>query len=153
MNDRKTHTPSQKFSSAVPGKGGLTRIVNAAKNTLTGVREGVTTEAAITQEAFILAIALPVSFFIADSLWVWVALIASLLGVLAVEFLNTAIERLCDHVHPEKHEDIRATKDFGSAGVFFALAIAGLVWGAAVLRALGVILVRLNIMLAYNKPG
>ena len=139
METSKTRSPDRKKPSAIPGKGGLTRIVHATKYTITGLREGVTTEAAITQEAVIFALALPVSVFIADSLWTWVALIASLLGVLAVEFLNTAIERLCDHVHPGKHEDIRATKDFGSAAVFFALAIAGLVWGAAALRTLGVV--------------
>ena len=147
MNARQTRARDRKQSahahlkqpSAVPGKGGLTRIAHAAKNTLAGLREGVVTEAAITQEAVIFAIALPVSFFIAGDLWTWVALIASLLGVLVAEFLNTAIERLCDHLHPGLHENIRATKDFGSAGVFFALAIAGLVWGAATLRAFGLV--------------
>lgn len=139
MSTRKTGKPDQLKSSAVPGKGGLARIARATRSSLTGLREGIATEAAITQEAVILVIALPVSLLIAGNLWTWVALIASLLGVLAVEFLNTALERLCDHVHPEKHEDIRATKDFGSAAVFFALAIAGLVWGAAALRALGAI--------------
>ena len=79
------------------------------------------------------------SFFIAETLWVWVALIAALLLVLAVEFLNAAIERLCDHLHPGKHEAIRITKDFASAGVLFALVLAGLVWGAAALRAFGVL--------------
>ena len=139
MMAKQTSDPASKKSSAIPGRGGLTRIARATKNTLAGLREGVTTEAAITQEAVVLAVALPVSIFLADSLWTWVALIASLLGVLAVEFLNTAIERLCDHVRPERHEDIRATKDFGSAAVFFSLAIAILVWGAATLQALGLV--------------
>ena len=128
-----------KPQSAVPGKGGVKRIVRAAKNSLNGLREGVRYEAAITQEAVIFVIALPLSFFIAGSLWTWVALIASLLLVFAVEFLNTAIERLCDHIHPDKHEAIRATKDFASAGVLFALMLAGLVWSAAALRAFGVL--------------
>jgi diacylglycerol kinase (ATP) len=57
-----------------------------------------------------------------------VALVASMLLVLSVEFLNTAIERLCDHVHPDKHEAIRITKDLASAGVFFTLVLSGLVW-------------------------
>jgi len=139
MNAKQTGAPDRKQPSAMPGRGGLTRIFHATRSTLAGLREGITTEAAITQEAVVLAIALPVSVFIAGSLWVWVALIASLLAVLAVEFLNTAIERLCDHLHPGIHENIRATKDYGSAAVFFALAIAGLVWGAATLRALGIV--------------
>jgi len=115
------------------------RVARATRNSLNGLREGVRSEAAIMQEAVIFVIALPLSFFIAGTLWVWVALIASLLLVLAVEFLNTAIERLCDHLHPGEHEAIRVTKDFASAGVFFALVLAGVVWGAAALRAFGVL--------------
>jgi len=81
--------------------------------------------------------ALPLSFFIAKDLWTWVALVASLLLVLSVEFLNTAIERLCNHIHPDRHDAIRITKDLASAGVFFTLVLAGLVWIAAILARLG----------------
>ncbi len=129
----------EKQQSGVTGKGGLMRIMGAMKNTMNGLRAGLRTEAAIQQEMAVLAMALPVSFFIADSLWTWVALIASLLAVLAVEFLNSAIEELCDHLHPDRHEAIGITKDYASAGVFFTLALAGLVWGAAVLRAFDVV--------------
>ena len=128
-----------KQRSAVPGKGGMSRIAESFANTLGGLREGILTEAAIKQEIAIAAVALPLSFFLADSVWIWVALIASLLLVLAVEFLNTAIERLCNHLHPGRHEAIRATKDLASAGVFFALLLAGLVWSAALLLKLEVL--------------
>jgi diacylglycerol kinase (ATP) len=127
-NSRYNHLNVQ---SAVPGRGGLTRIRAAFWNTASGLREGLTTEVAIKQEVTIACVALPFSFLIAHDLWTWVALIASLLFVLSIEFLNTAIERLCNHLHPEKHEAIRITKDLASAGVFFALALAGLVWLAA----------------------
>lgn len=125
--------------SALQGKGGFARLSAAFRNTLGGLREGISTEAAIKQEVAIAAIALPLSFFVAENVWVWAALIGSLCLVLAVEFLNTAIERLCDHLHPGEHEAIRITKDFGSAGVFFALLLAGIVWCAALLRTLGMI--------------
>jgi diacylglycerol kinase (ATP) len=118
--------------SALPGKGGLARIGRAFVNTLGGFREGLATEAAIKQEAFLLLIALPVSFFVADTLWVWVALMGSLVLLLAAEFLNTAIERLCNHLHPEKHEAIKVTKDLASAGVFCVIALTALVWVVAV---------------------
>jgi diacylglycerol kinase (ATP) len=118
--------------SALPGKGGLTRIGRAFWNTIGGFREGLSTEAAIKQEAALLAIALPVSFFVATNVWIWVALIGSLILLLAVEFLNTAIERLCNHLHPEKHVAIKVTKDLASAGVFCVIALTALVWIAAV---------------------
>jgi diacylglycerol kinase (ATP) len=118
--------------SALPGKGGLARIGRAFLNTLCGVREGLSTEAAIKQEAFLLVIALPVSVFVADTLWTWAALIGSLVLLLAAEFLNTAIERLCNHLHPEKHEAIKVTKDLASAGVFCVIALTALIWIVAV---------------------
>ena len=124
--------------AALPGRGGLARIRAAFWHTIGGLREGLSSEAAIKQEVAVALIALPLSFFIATDLWTWVALIGSLFLLLAIEFLNTAIERLCNHVEPEKHDAIRVTKDLASAGVFFAIALTGLIWIAAVLARLGV---------------
>ena len=117
--------------SALPGRGGLARIAAAFWNSFRGLQEGLSTESAIQQEMAIACLLVPLSFFIARDVWTWVALIASLFFVLSIEFLNTAIERLCNHIQPGKHEAIRITKDLASAGVFFALALGALVWGAA----------------------
>ena len=117
--------------SAMPGRGGLARVGAAFWNSLRGLQEGLSTESAIKQEFAIACVLLPLSFFIARDLWTWVALVGSILFVLAIEFLNTAIERLCNHIEPKKHEAIRITKDLASAGVFFALTLAGLIWVAA----------------------
>jgi diacylglycerol kinase (ATP) len=117
--------------SALPGRGGLARIAAAFWNSLRGLQEGLNTESAIKQEVAIACLLVPLSFFVAKDVWSWVALIASLAFVLSVEFLNTAIERLCNHIQPSKHEAIRVTKDLASAGVFFSLILAALVWGAA----------------------
>ncbi len=117
--------------SALPGKGGLARIAAAFWNSLRGLQEGLHTESAIKQEVAIACLLLPLSLFVATDVWTWVALIASLLFVLSVEFMNTAIERLCNHIQPDKHEAIRITKDLASAAVFFSLILAALVWGAA----------------------
>ena len=117
--------------AALPGRGGLARIAAAFWNSLGGLREGLSTESAIKQEVAIACVLLPLSFFIARDVWTWVALVASLLFVLSIEFLNTAIERLCNHIQPDRHEAIRITKDLASAAVFFALALGALVWIAA----------------------
>jgi diacylglycerol kinase (ATP) len=78
-------------------------------------------------------LALPLSVLVATNVGIWLALVASVLFVLAIEFLNTAVERLCNHVTPERHEAIRVTKDLASTAVFFALLLAGLVWIVALL--------------------
>src|ERR1700687_3966730 len=91
QNSRYNHLNVQ---SAVPGRGGITRITAAFWSTASGLREGLTTEAAIKQEVIIAFVAVPFSILIARDLWTWVALVATLLFVLSIEFLNTAIERL-----------------------------------------------------------
>src|SRR3984957_12201853 len=106
------------------------RIFSATKNSLRGIVDGVKTEAAVREEAIAFVLAVPVGFFIAPSLAWYVAMIGALFVVLAVEFLNTAIEKLSDHVTPEQHRDIGRIKDFGSSAVFFALRPYGFVWVA-----------------------
>ncbi len=135
MAEGRTEKPARKRAepkavSAVPNEG-LDRIWRAFLNSMRGLQEGLLTELAIRQEMAIAALGLVLSFFVARDIWTWMALVGSMLLVLSAEFLNTAIERLCDHVHPDKHEAIRITKDLASAGVFFALVLCGLVWLAA----------------------
>jgi diacylglycerol kinase (ATP) len=108
------------------------RLFSATKNSLRGIVDGVKTETAVREEAIVFVIAVPLGIFVAPSLAWYVAMIAALLVLLAVEFLNTAIEKLSDHVTPEQHRDIGRIKDFGSSAVFCALALAGLVWLAAI---------------------
>src|SRR5262249_56142190 len=78
-------------------------------------------------------------FFIAPTVAWYVAMIGSLLVLLAVEFLNTAIEKLSDHVTPEHHKAIGRIKDYGSAAVFSAICLSGLIWLAALAIRCGLI--------------
>jgi diacylglycerol kinase (ATP) len=115
------------------------RLYRATINTLRGLACGIKTEAALREEAIVLALALPVAIFVAPSVAWYVAMIGSLLVVLAIELLNTAIEKLADHVTREQHPQIGLVKDFGSAAVFCALCLAGLVWLAALALRLGIV--------------
>ena len=94
---------------------------------------GGRTERAVRLELVLLALGLPVAIVLGGHLWVRVALIASLLLMLGAELLNTAIEKLCDHLHPGRHDRIGIVKDLASAGAFLTQVIAALVWGAAVI--------------------
>jgi diacylglycerol kinase (ATP) len=81
----------------------------------------------------------PQGVVVAPSAAWYATMIAAILILLAVEFLNTAIERLADHVTREQHVDIRRIKDFGSAAVFCALCLVGLVWLAAIAVRVGLL--------------
>lgn len=111
-------------------------IVIAFLNSWLGLRHGARTERAVRQELALLALGVPVALVLGASLWVKVALIASLLLMLAAEFLNTALEKLCDHLHPGRHPAIGTVKDLASAGAFLAQMIAALVWIAALIERL-----------------
>ncbi|GEP11962.1 diacylglycerol kinase [Methylobacterium gnaphalii] len=102
-------------------------------NSWRGLVYGARTERAIRLELVLLAFGLPVALLLGTGLWIRVALLASLLLMLCAEFLNTAIEKLCDHLHPDRHTRIGVVKDLASAGAFAAQGIAALVWIAAVI--------------------
>ncbi len=116
----------------------MKRLHNATANSLRGLLDGVRTEPAIRQEVGLLAAGLVIGVLIAPSAVWYVAMIGAILVVLAIEFLNTAIEKLADHVTREHHADIGRIKDFGSAAVFCGLCLIGLVWLAALAVRLGV---------------
>lgn len=111
-------------------------IVIAFLNSWRGLRHGARTERAVRQELALLILGVPVALVLGAGLWVKVALIASLLLMLAAEFLNTALEKLCDHLHPGRHPAIGTVKDLASAGAFLAQMIAALVWIAALIERL-----------------
>src|SRR5215469_13245674 len=98
----------------------MTRLWKAFLNTLNGLRWALGHEQAIREEFAALAVGLPVSFFLAPSIAWWLALIGSLLMLIVTELLNTAVEKLSDHVTPEHSQAIKIVKDLGSAAVFFA---------------------------------
>lgn len=113
-------------------RGRLVRLWNAFLHTLAGFAWGVRHERAIQEECAALALGLPLSFLLATSVGWWLALNCSLLLLLIVELLNTAVEKLSDHVTPQHHQAIKVVKDLGSAAVFCALCVTVMVWGAAV---------------------
>jgi diacylglycerol kinase (ATP) len=106
----------------------LKRLYSATQNSIRGLVDGFKTEAALRDETVLVAAGLLFGVVIAPSGAWYAAMIGALLVVLAVEFLNTAIEKLADHVTREQHSEIRRIKDFGSAAVFCSLGLAGLVW-------------------------
>ena len=111
----------------------MVALLLAFLNSWRGLRHGARTERAVRLELVLLALGLPLALVLGASLWVRVGLIATLLMMLAAEFLNTAIEKLCDHLHPGHHPRIGVVKDLASAGTFLAQATAALVWIAALI--------------------
>jgi diacylglycerol kinase (ATP) len=121
------------FVNDQKGRTGFSRMWHAAGFSLAGLRAGWE-EAAFRLEACLAFVMLPLSFFIAGG-WVEVALLAgSVLLVLIVELLNTAIEAAIDRIGLERHPLSKRAKDMGSAAVFLAVVLAGGIWLTALVR-------------------
>lgn len=111
------------------------RLIRALEASVAGLASALRTEAAFRLEVAVFAVAVPISFVLTPDYFRRAELIASLLAVLAVELLNTSVEKLCDHTTPRLDPAIKMVKDLGSAAVFCALLMAGAVWlGAALAR-------------------
>ena len=114
--------------SPFKGKTGLRRVWRALHYSLAGLRAAYTCEDAFRQETLLAAILIPLSFFLPVA-WTGRALmIASVLLVLIVELLNSAIEAAVDRVSLDRHHLAKRAKDIGSAAVLLALLNVLLVW-------------------------
>jgi diacylglycerol kinase (ATP) len=109
----------------------MIRLWKALINSINGLGWALRYETAVREEVIAFAICFPASFFVAATLAWWLALVGSLLVLIVVELLNTAVEKLSDHVTPEHSQAIKVVKDLGSAAVLLALTLAFLVWGSA----------------------
>ena len=109
---------------------GFSRLWHATGYSMAGLRAGWG-EAAFRLEACLAVVAVPLAFWIGRS-WVEVALLAgSVLLLMIVELLNTAVEAAIDRIGPEWHALSKRAKDMGSAAVFLATLLAGGIWAAA----------------------
>lgn len=115
----------------------MDRILRATIYSWRGLIAAAKSEQAFREELVALVIAVPLAFFIASSAWKRLALIGVILLLMAVELLNTAIEKLSDHVTQALHPDIGRIKDMSSAAVGVALAIAGFTWLLALAEWIG----------------
>lgn len=115
------------------------RMWRATLNSWRGLIAAAKSEAAFREELFALVVAVPLAFVVASESWKRFALIGVILLLMAVELLNTAIEKLSDHVTPAHNPDIGRIKDIASAAVGVALAIAGFTWLLALAERLGLI--------------
>jgi diacylglycerol kinase (ATP) len=109
----------------------MDRLIKAFFNSARAFNKLVRTETAFQQELGLLAITLPLGWF-ASSTWCgYGVLIGSVLLLLMVEVLNTAIESACNAISREFHVEIQLAKDCGSLAVLISVIIVVGVWGLA----------------------
>lgn len=107
---------------------GFTRIFNAAGYSWLGFKAAYKNEAAFRQELWLSLALAPVALYFGPSYADKAILMASLVFILLVEILNSALEAVVDRHGDEIHPLAGRAKDMGSAAVFLAFVIAGLIW-------------------------
>ena len=109
---------------------GLKRLWLATLNSRRSLLWLARNEAAFREELLLLGVMGCASFFLDVTVLERCALIVSLLVILLVETLNTAIETTIDRIDLEIHPLSGLAKDLGSAAVFISLVIAAVVWAS-----------------------
>jgi len=121
------------MESPFKGKTGLRRILNAFNYSVDGLAAAYRHEDAFRQEIWLTLVAIPLAIWLGDSALARAMMIGSILLVLIVELVNSAIEATVDRVSLERHQLAKRAKDIGSAAVLIALINAAVVWGLLLL--------------------
>ena len=120
--------PDPANESPFKGKTGLRRVWNAFNYSLAGLKAAYLCEEAFRQEVWLALLLIPTACLLPVP-WLGRGLmIASVLLVLVVELLNSAIEAVVDRVSLENHRLAKRAKDIGSAAVLVALFNVLVVW-------------------------
>ncbi|MCK9607615.1 MAG: diacylglycerol kinase [Methylomonas sp.] len=112
---------------------GLKRLINACFFSAAGFKATWQHEEAFRQEVILFVVTTPLALWLGETAIEMVLLIGSVVLVLLVELLNSAVEAVVDRVGFEHHELSGRAKDIGSAAVMLSLIWAAVTWGLILL--------------------
>ncbi|MCV2216567.1 diacylglycerol kinase [Thauera sp. Sel9] len=121
------------MESPFKGKTGLRRVWNAFHYSLDGLGAAWRHEDAFRQEALLTLLLIPLALWLGENAVERVLMIGSVLLVLIVELVNSAVEAAVDRISLEHHPLSKRAKDVGSAAVMIALINVAAVWGLVLL--------------------
>lgn len=128
MPDREPSVQAQTDRNAHKGKSGLRRIWNALFHSIDGLRAALRHEDAFRQELLLAVILIPLALLAPAGGAGKALMVASVLLVLIVELLNSAVEAVVDRISLENHVLAKRAKDLASAAVLLALLNVPAVW-------------------------
>ena len=109
---------------------GPVRVMKAAVWSMQGLRAAWLHESSFRLEVYLFAVLAPLGWWLGETGVERALLIGSMLLVLSIELLNSAVEAVIERYGPEHHELAGRAKDMGSAAVFVLMLNVLLVWGA-----------------------
>lgn len=114
--------------SSYKSRGGVGRLAGAVRYSAQGMRAAMQHEAAFRQELGFFVVLCPVAVWLGRSAAESFFLIATMVMVLVVELLNSALEAVADAVTLEHHPFIGRAKDLGSAAVMLSILFSVAAW-------------------------
>ncbi|UNK49071.1 diacylglycerol kinase [Lysobacter sp. S4-A87] len=111
---------------------GPARVLKAARWSMQGLRAAWLHESSFRLEVYLFVVLAPLGWWLGQTAVERVLLIGSVLLVLSIELLNSAVEAVIERYGPEFHELAGRAKDMGSAAVFVLMMNVVLTWGAIV---------------------
>lgn len=117
------------MESPYKGKTGLRRLINALGYSRDGLKTAYKNEDAFRQEVWLAVVLIPLALFLKSDPVLRVLLIGSVVLVLIVELLNSAVEAAVDRISLDHHQLAKRAKDIGSAAVLMSLVNLAMVWG------------------------
>ena len=112
---------------------GIRRILNACIFSYYGYKATWQHEAAFRQEVLLFLLTTPLALWLGETIIEKLLLVGSMVVVLLVELLNSAVEAIVDRVGLEHHELSGRAKDIGSAAVNLSLVWAAITWTSILL--------------------
>lgn len=109
---------------------GIRRILKAFIYSRDGFSAAFRSEAALRQDLLVFVVFSLIALFLDLMLWQKALLISSLLFIVIMELVNTAVETVIDRISPDYHELSKKAKDIGSLLVLLSFINAFLIWGA-----------------------
>lgn len=85
-----------------------------------GALKLITTEHSVMVQSSLAVLLIIAGFFLKISMNEWMFQTLAIGMVLAIEGLNTAVEKIADFIHPDYHSRIGFIKDIAAGAVFFA---------------------------------
>ena len=107
---------------------GIKRLINACIFSVAGFKATWTHEEAFRQEVIIFVVSTPIALWLGETTVEKLLLIGSVVLLILVELLNSAVEAVVDRVGFEHHELSGRAKDIGSAAVMMSLAWVAVTW-------------------------
>jgi diacylglycerol kinase (ATP) len=107
---------------------GLRGLLNALGISWAGFRHAMVNDAAVRQEIIALGILVPISAWLRITDVEHLILVLSMMLVVLVEFVNSAIESTVDRISFERHPLAGQAKDKASTAVAIAVLMCGLSW-------------------------